>query len=507
MTASFGQSAYNQSPGLQTVSPGAMDLYVAADAAGASDSNPGTIALPLSTINEAVRRVNKYDVLTGLTTIHIAPAATAYTLTTLPQPKTLRIGCSWVFNGDGAGQGGDGFTVLKAPAAAQAGSSAVQLVALAGLGVNTFRGKTLEITSGAANGDRRTIDSHTDTTIIPARNFSAAVANGDTYRILEPAVKVVPTLSALGNTTFCDSIAGGAVSVQFTGDPVDLTASLAFVNIGFQPAVSAGWSLHRSRVNFYGCEYFGTSASLPAVFHFDGSELTFGTEWSGQNCRAFLGLSYGAVSNTSWSGWGLYAFRGCSLFGTSAHGFIVAGGDGTAAPLQVRTDYFHLVGGSISVTGGTAGAFGINAGSQSRLVVGFISVDVSPAVQITNTGAGQAAIDIAALNATQQVGTMLFLNKATLSSSGGTLLRARGGVIIQVGTSANVSGTAGSGFGIDMRAGARAELNGVTGLLGSAAGADLTVDAGATSIAVATLAAADAAAINALTGSCIVRVL
>jgi hypothetical protein len=219
-------SGYFTAPQLSTVKTGGqIDLYVAGDAVGSSDSNPGTIASPLKTINEAIRRCNLYDEITAAFNIHVAAAPIAgYVLTTTVQAHLLRGNITII--GDGAGQGTDGFTVLRATAAAQAGSTIAQIVTPAGLGVNTFRGKTVEVITGAAIGDRRTIRDNTDTVITPVRNFSAAVAANDTFRIIEPAATV--TYSAGASTPYVAAQDCGAAS----STPLPMPAQAATPVVG-----------------------------------------------------------------------------------------------------------------------------------------------------------------------------------------------------------------------------------------------------------------------------------
>lgn len=481
---------------------GRLDLYVAADAANASDANPGTAAQPLATFEAAIARINAYDEIgegdaNGIAAvIHMAAAAAGYTFQQALLPVLLRGDVAII--GDGAAQPGqDGFTVLVATTAAVAGSSTSQLVMGGGLGVNTYRGKTIEILTGAAAGDRRTIRDHTDTIVIPVRNFSAAVAATDTFRIVGPAVEIALTPLTL----LVDGYGGEILSSGiWNGNPADV-ASLHLVNLRFEQTSTGAVRLSRSRVVFYGCEFEDPAGTTATVLDTDGSTLLLGTEWPSAACQAQLGpILTSAPSVTSWSGWGCFFVEALSQFGGGTlAGFLV----GTGASIAIRGDAFVMCGGAVS--GNSAGGVvSPGPGSRPSLVFGIVGGAANaPACALANASAGAAVLDIGNTSTGFMVGVTVSLLKATLTPNAGTCLRVRGGNAIYVDTSTNVTGA--GNVGIDARAGGRVDLNGVTGVLG-AAGNDLTVDAGATFGAAASLGAANAARLSAVNSAVIVRV-
>lgn len=76
------------------------------------------------------------------------------------------------------------------PSTAALGGTGQTVVVTSGLTLDEYVGKTIEILTGAAAGDRRTIRDNTTTNITPCERFSAAVASGDTFRICEPAAVI-----------------------------------------------------------------------------------------------------------------------------------------------------------------------------------------------------------------------------------------------------------------------------------------------------------------------------
>lgn len=163
-------------------------LYIAADAATANDSGPGTIAEPLATLDEALTRVNRQRIVTSATIVHLAAAPVNG-----PYRWSVTLGPLQCFRpvvliGDGAGQGSDGFTQLSSGTAAAGSGDSV--VVDGGFAVDEFQGKTIELTSGNAAGNRRTLRNNTASNLVPCARFSAAVQTGDAYRIVEPAVVI-----------------------------------------------------------------------------------------------------------------------------------------------------------------------------------------------------------------------------------------------------------------------------------------------------------------------------
>lgn len=471
--------------GLAKATGARIDLYVAP--AVGDDSGPGTAAQPLATLDEAIRRLNYYAEISadplgsGLGfVIHLA-SSNAYSWGVTVGPHLLNE--SVVVICDGAGQpGDDGFVELLASTAAVAGSSIVQVVTGGGLGTNTYRDKTIEILTGAAAGDRRTIRDHTDTTIIPYYAFSAAIAAGDTFRIVESGATI--DLFAAFNQ-LVDSCGASGGWDQLLGIP-GLLPRFALVNAKVTGSLVK--CIARSTVSFYGVE-----KSNAGNFTFSVVRSGFFAGCDSRGPRAPLGLRLGAPSDTSWLGWGVVnSVTGLQFFRADE----VAGFFGSAAHLFVEGGRFDLIGGS--VRGSTANPALVTQRDPTELLVGPSTTTNAIPPAIAHSGS-QPAIGLGVGSVSGGVQTAADIRNATLTSASGPALRCRGSVRCNVGVGVTGGGT----FGIDSSYGAHVTTAGQPALTGSTG--DLTVDAGATSVANTTLGAAGDAVFNTANGSVIVR--
>jgi len=475
---------------------GVVNFYVAADAVGASDSNPGTIAQPWSTIDHAIDVANQFDEITAAYTIHVDQAVVPYALTKTISAKLLK--GSFVIIGDGAGQAGhDGFTQLLGTTSAIAGSSNVQVVTSGGLGTNTYRGKTIIMLTGAAAGDRRTIRDHNDTTIIPVRNFSAAVANNDTFRIVEPAVQINLASAQL---VIADGVGGGTPAQS--GGSFNLTGNSPapsqpyFINLRFQCQTNTRFQIDQSSFVILGCEFTNTTFQ----FGTDGSSLFLGLDQGGAQLEARIGsILFGAPAGTSWGGWGIYAPASASLLCGRLMGFMVA----LAGGLAIAGDYIWITGGEFEVSSASAAVGAIAFGPASaqnqlnHICCGF-PLQICPNIQIRNISTGNAALlDTTVLGKNAFVE---FFNTTFVPGTGGVSLYVKGDALVTV----NVCTGSGGAQGINASYGARVTNIGAVNITGNA-GNDLTVDDGVSFNAVAFLAAKGDGIVNAANQSCIRR--
>lgn len=181
----------------EIITSGQIDLYVR-DVDG-DDANPGTSSLPLKTIVEARARIPY--IIQHKVVIHVGVHAGAgYELPTFG-PHLLRQDIGII--GDGAGVG-DGQTEIIASTAALAGTTQAY-IETSGLSTTEYSGygelysATIEILSGAAIGERRTIAYNTADRIYPLIPFYNTVAPGDLYRITVPAVQcLLPAMGTAG---------------------------------------------------------------------------------------------------------------------------------------------------------------------------------------------------------------------------------------------------------------------------------------------------------------------
>ncbi|HEY5622299.1 MAG TPA: hypothetical protein VIV14_00965, partial [Gammaproteobacteria bacterium] len=248
-------------------------IYVAADAANADDNGPGTSAIPLATLNEAIQRVNLARI-TRPTIVHLATAPVngevAYAFTRQLGP--IDLAAPLVFIGDGAGQpGDDGFTELLVDTVDAGASSTVVPVTGGGMGIDAFFGKTLELTSGTETGFRRTLNSNDATDLNLDAELANAPAQNDGLRIVEPAVRITVDQTFLGLTnarpTRSNIVGVGQGGGQLFGSGsgaqiVTSRAMLYFVNLALGGDTNLPSGLYElnvvdSAVCFLGCEWVG----------------------------------------------------------------------------------------------------------------------------------------------------------------------------------------------------------------------------------------------------------
>ena len=172
-----------------------LHLYVAPGAALADDANSGSQALPLATFDGLMRRLRLLDRVgsDAPLIVHLESAAYSWSVPL----DDLKLRAPAVIVCDGAGQDGDdGTTVLRGPSAAAAGSTTSSVVDPdGGMTVNSLQGRTIQMLTGAAAGEFRTIRNNTATAIVPVYPFSA-IAEGDSFRVFEPGAVITTPASA-----------------------------------------------------------------------------------------------------------------------------------------------------------------------------------------------------------------------------------------------------------------------------------------------------------------------
>lgn len=387
---------------------GRVDFYVAPNHPNANDGHVGISSeAPWSTLDRAIREVQSMgDIKEGAVVIHLASGTYLYSESL--HEITLRYPV--VIIGDGAEQDGDdGFTEL-ATGTVTAGTGGTVLEIGGGLTADEFAGKTVEMTSGAALGYRRTVRNNTTTTIYPSLRFYDDPSDGDTFRIVEPAV-IFQLPSAPGVFTdiqdYCVSIgsvgrAGNRASIHVENSlgMFNALGFLTFMNIRFVPenGVSTfhAWGINDSAVLFYGCEWDTEGVSFfnnqAGSFLGCGSEANeFGRE------RSYVPWSIGLIANTwAWSGWGLtvdgapWIFRGASIRG------ILVGLQG----LGFRYCRVTMFGGSAFRTGsagngiefwGSTGVLGPGSSNDVRLFIRCETTDGADAAILSEGGSKMAA--------------------------------------------------------------------------------------------------------------------
>lgn len=273
----------------------AMNLYVRA--ADGSDSNPGTSALPFATITKAVEMIPVH--VKHPVAIHVGPhSGNGYEP---PRIIDRNLSENIYIIGDGGGGGTDGFTETVSSTAAGSGSSA-SVVKSSGMSTTEFNGfgvyfgKTIEILSGSAAGDRRIIRNNTATDIIPDVPFSAAVASGDLYRIIYPAIRLYQS-DKNQLAVNCGS------NLDVYDDSSEDLKQIWLINFGLYTS-SGTYEVHASNS---AVAFFGVIAGSSVTFYLSNSCLSSGVEDGSQYTSYTVSspvadLSVGSASE--WLGWG-----------------------------------------------------------------------------------------------------------------------------------------------------------------------------------------------------------
>lgn len=349
-----------------------------------------------------------------------------------------------------------------------------------------------DILTGAAAGDRRTIRDNTATDITPVRRFTAAVADGDLYRIVEPAV----TINLPPSAYVCDGLGGTYNVNQFRAGDSGIPPALVFANFKFVQNSNSLTNNYftRSHVQLFGCELTVDGGALP--FRTVGESIFSGGD-SNVFSESEIGATLSGLTKSSWAGWGSYVHSaGGFQPRDSFTGYAVCVGGNLSVPDRCRV---FLVSGAVEHSHATTAAVDINSGNEQSIQIGTFSALVGITPLITNLAAGPALrIDVGSLAGGGK--SFALIQKATLTSTGGRVVQVRGGGQVNIDDATTGTGT----IGIDASYGARVFIHGACGILGNA-GNDLTVDAGSTFGTAASLAAAGDARFNATNGSAIVR--
>ncbi len=349
-TADFAIAAYSA-----TKTFARMDIWV--DAVRGSDTNDGhSPNEPLATLIEAESRIP--DFVAHPVVVHVAPHAGAGYAPPHFRPRVLRSTIDIV--ADSGGTNNDGLNVLFGPSTAQTGTLHTKCVAPAGLGVDTYRGKTIEVLSGLAATYRRTIKTNTDTDIIPACLWEGStIAPGDSFRIVEPVTQINLDQTPHLNYWEIEGSRGDDVTYGFNGDS-RTRPGIQFVNFKFVHS-GATKHIHCGRnTRIFGCEF-----AAPVILT-GGSVAVAIDQISGppQNQiyeeLANVGTRLAGVHPKAWVGWGLSA-QGLTISLTNSVWFYAL----VASSMSIFDSDVEFRGGNIHTGGITV--FGTLKSSVARI--------------------------------------------------------------------------------------------------------------------------------------------
>lgn len=272
---------------------------------GGSASRPGcSAAKPWKTVDYAISVLNaKFRKNSGVlqpTVLHIGPGT--YRCSKTLGPFHLAASLYII---------GDGFVELMTATATSGSASSVVGGTMT---ADQFRGKTIEILSGAAKNDRRTIRNNTIDTIVPCAQFSAAVTSGDTFRIVEPAVELqvpgyvgsitdppMPVVSGVGER--------GALQEAWKNASPGFSLYMINVRCAQEPTATFGvglWSFYGSSIVLVGVELMECASQFLAFQACTRSNVLAGIDLIVSGRRVTQPAATGlAPSSTAWTGWGL----------------------------------------------------------------------------------------------------------------------------------------------------------------------------------------------------------
>ncbi|MCH7905525.1 MAG: hypothetical protein IH944_13300, partial [Armatimonadetes bacterium] len=441
----------------KTIAP--LDLFVSG--LNGDDSNDGlSPSSPFATLTKAESVLP--DVIAHRVIIHAGNAGGSPYAAPLFKERVIQARV-WVI-GDGAGQPGeDGFVAVagtgNSGTADGASSNSGLVFGPGGMVADAFRGKTLEITSGPAVGDRRTITENDGTIFRPARRFSASPA-GSTYRVIEPDVEIDilrtdPIQVGVGIAT------GFGKDGSFRNHPDLVGLFLVNLRLGNSgPTVFA--SFHRSRIQMHGVEIDDVAL---AVF-FDQTLVSFGTDADAAGATSARD-DFSLPSNTSWFGWGL------------------------TKPLAVASTLSPIFSGDFSRLGGFVvlnriflsnnAALGLRGGRLFGDASGAPSLDLRQGARasLVNLSAGLLLrVDKSASGIAIRVrdGSLLTsTGRLDVNADAGTAIQCRRGGVVVISGTFDVTIDSTSGFGIDASRGGKVFFGNFVPPVTGGAG-DLTVD-------------------------------
>jgi hypothetical protein len=313
----------------RTVEP--LDIYV--DTASGDDvAGDGSQANPIQTLAEAERRIPL--VVQHYTAVHLR--GQTYTWPAGFRPRSLSAPIA--FFADDVWDPTVYTTV--ATGAATGGSDSVLTVA-GPLLVNTYKDRWIEITSGAALGDRRQVRNNTATDIIPDSKFTAAVVATNTFRIFDSAVDVSCDGIPAGDTALvlCSSVGRDANKGREAAPGV-----FTFVGLNFTAAVPTARRLGiAASTVFFGCKI------EPTIIDWSTAHPSYwGCDTIAPTVQAVLALLLGAPNVTAWRGWGVRLTAATQQINPNGNQVIGYVGSSGGLLIANATGVVELIGGSFA---------------------------------------------------------------------------------------------------------------------------------------------------------------
>ncbi len=398
-----------------TLSRTVRRLTIHVDAQGGDDSNDGSGRAPLGTLGAAEQRIPlavAHDVV-----IHVQPhPGLGYEWPTFRVRQFVENKSIWIIF--------DQFSELVSQSLALGGSSDEQVVT-AGLAADALNGKTIEILTGAATGDRRMILRNTTTTIEPCANFTQPVATNDLFRVIEPdpGNVVIPV-------TNVPMVLGSGVSESAPLQEGDFAPGLRLVNVIIQAPDDMDFCADE-RVSLFGCEILNNSGVFRC--HGSGQVLMGRASWN----RVTAPEEENQPFDTLWIGWGAAWTGSAILFWTGSVGFV--GGYVVSPRWNVNTGVHEITGHLTAAALRCIGEADPNDTSPPRVSFGALTPFVTPRIRpgrINNTVGALAAIDCG-------TGGLVIVGEDTIIDSAGVCIRCQDARVRIIGDLVLNTGTVG----------------------------------------------------------------
>ena len=332
-------------------------LQVYANGSTGNDSNDGlTVGTPKLTLGAVFALVP--DIVKHNVCVNLAGTLTDWGAITLS-----RTALAWLFV-----DGGTDTTTLAGPYTANIHETYSIGLTTAGWTANAYRGYLVKVTSGACNGEIRTIQSHTTTTITPTQNFSTD-PGAATFVIVRPTttLSASSTESGLTISNLGDSV--GQITVQniyLTGSKAQLRAYTSCGEVAFANVVSDSTRNPPIAVSLINALIFSSNVYNTTTFPFTLNTLyhtgvTVRGDWStslyvtAYNVQYFL--IYGGLLNgldcshcnsvfmaQGWKISGMWLYKNGQVTLLSASGFAKgeASGCSNDAGLRIRRSFVTI---------------------------------------------------------------------------------------------------------------------------------------------------------------------
>jgi hypothetical protein len=178
------------------------------------------------------------------------------------------------------------------------GTDNIHIVPTVPVGVDAFRGFSVQLTDGSTSGSVRSVRNNTTGSIIPAARFPIAPTPGDGFAIVKPGV----TIDVTGQDFF-----GGGVVNALT------PMSLNFVNVEFAADAPQSFIFEGCNVRLFGVQFTNVNPLFPnsnvmagmTDTGYGGGDNTYGA--GAGTDASFWGAFFAPPTGLDWYGWGLMA--------------------------------------------------------------------------------------------------------------------------------------------------------------------------------------------------------